>query len=87
MMFDKDEVLDTLAVKANEKIEEMRHEIAQAMFDSLSEEAFYVYSKKGDEVVAGPFDSKQRAERERAQGDKHDLIVMTERDIQNKLGL
>lgn len=85
MMFDKDEVLDALVVKANGKLEEMRHEIAQAMFDSLSEEAFYVYSKKGDEVVAGPFDSKQRAER--AAGDKHDLIVMTERDIQNKLGL
>ena len=87
MMFDKDEVLDALAVKANEKLEEMRHEIAQAMFDTLSEEAFYVYSKKGDEVVAGPFESKQRAERERAAGDKHGLSVMAERDIQNELGL
>lgn len=87
MLFDKEQLVSSLQEKALEKIEMLRREIAQTMFDSLSEETYFVFDKKAEDVVGGPFDSKAKAKAFVKDMDSEDLVIMTEKALEKKLGL
>lgn len=89
MVFEKEEILLTLQEKANEKIEQLRHEMAQTLFEAnISEETFYVFSKKEEDVVGGPFSNKQKAKQYIAdEGGSNDLLVLTDKAIRTKFGI
>ena len=87
MLFNKEQLVLSLQEKALEKIEMLRREIAQAMFDSLSEETFFVFDKKAEDVVGGPFDSKTKAKAFVKNMNSKDLVIMTEKALEKKLGL
>lgn len=87
MLFNKEELVSSLQEKALEKIEMLRREIAQAMFDSLSEETYFVFDKKAEDVVGGPFDSKAKAKAFVKDMDSEDLVIITEKALEKKLGL
>lgn len=87
MLFNKEQLVLSLQEKAHEKIEMLRHEMAQAMFDSLNEETFFVFDKKAEDVVGGPFASKAKAQAFVKETDSKDLVIMTEKALEKKLGL
>jgi len=87
MLFNKEQLVLTLQEKVHEKIEMLRHEMAQAMFDSLSEETYFVFDKKEKDIVGGPFDSKSKAQAFAKELNTKDLVVMTEKALENKLGI
>lgn len=88
-MFDKDDILTTLQEKANEKIEQLRHEMAQSLFEkNITEETFFVYHKTEQDVVGGPFSTRSHAQP--YADDMEDsslLVVMTEKALKTKLGI
>lgn len=88
MLFDKDEILTSLVVKANEKIEQLRHEMAQDMFEAtLSEEAYFVYNKQSEDIVAGPFATRAKARVFRdKEANSFQLDVASDKELQSKLG-
>lgn len=87
MLFNKEELVLSLQEKASEKIEMLRHEMAQAMFDSLNEETYFVYDKKAEDVVGGPFGSKAKAQAFVKDMDSEDLVIMTEKALEKLLGV
>jgi hypothetical protein len=87
MLFNKEKLVLTLQEKAHEKIEVLRHEMAQAMFDTLTEETFFVFDKKAEDVVGGPFKSKAKAQAFVKEMDSKDLVIMTEKSLEKKMGV
>lgn len=87
MIFDKEQLILSLQEKAHEKIEILRHEMAQSMFDALSEETFFVFDKKAEDVVGGPFASRAKAQAFVKEMDSKDLVIMTEKALEKKMGL
>lgn len=63
MLFDKEDIRLSIQEKVHDKIEELRHEMAQAIFDGLNEGAFFVHDEDGDDVVAGPFKTREEAKK------------------------
>lgn len=87
MLFNKEEIVLTLVEKANEKIEMLRHDMAQSLFDSLNEETYFVFDKKAEDVVGGPFASKAKAQDFVKEMGSKDLVIMTEKALEKKMGL
>lgn len=87
MLFNKEQLVLSLQEKAHEKIEMLRHEMAQAMFDSLNEEAFFVFDKEAEDVVGGPFASKAKAQAFVKEMGSKNLVVMTEKALEKMLGV
>lgn len=87
MLFDKEQLVLSLQEKAHEKIEMLRHELAQAMFDSLNEESFFVFDKEAEDVVGGPFASKAKAQAFVKEMGSKDLVVMTEKALEKIMGV
>ncbi len=87
MLFNKEQLVLSLQEKAHEKIEMLRHEMAQAMFDSLNEEAFFVFDKETEDVVGGPFASKAKAQAFVKEMGSKDLVVVTEKALEKMLGV
>lgn len=87
MLFNKEQLVSSLQEKAHEKIEMLRHEMAQAMFDSLTEETFFVFDKKAEDVVGGPFESKAKAQSFVKEMDSKDLVIMAEKALEKKMGV
>ena len=87
MRFNQEQLVLSLQEKAHEKIEMLRHEMAQAMFDSLNEEAFFVFDKEAEDVVGGPFASKAKAQAFVKEMGSKNLVVMTEKALEKMLGV
>jgi len=85
MILDKEQLILTLQEKAQEKIEILRQELAQSLFDKITEETFFVYDKKDEDVVGGPFSSKAKAMEYVKEMDSKTLVIMTERALEGKL--
>lgn len=88
MIFTKEEILQSLQEKANEKIEEIRHELAQTLFEAVSTDGFFVYDEKEGEVIGGPFKTFQQATKYAAnmEDEDSDLKVYSSREIAKKVG-
>ena len=87
MLFDKEELIANLEEKAISKIEMLRQEISRTMFGQLNEELFFVFDKKMEDVVGGPFSSKTKAQEYIKELDSKDLIIMTEKALAKKMGV
>lgn len=85
MLFNKEQLVLSLQEKAHEKIEMLRHEMAQALFDSLNEETFFVFDKAAEDVVGGPFASKAKAQAFVKEMGSNDLVIMTEKALEKML--
>lgn len=87
MLFNREEIELSLQEKVNEKIEILRHELAQSMLGGrLSEELFFVFDKKEKDIAGGPFSSKAEAQSYIDDMDDSDnLVVMTEKALKKKL--
>lgn len=83
MFFDKEDILLKLQEKANEKIEILRHELAQSLFDQLSEELYFVYDKDKEEVIDGPFKTEQDAVSYIKNTENKNLVVITGDELIN----
>lgn len=89
-LFEKDDILLALQEKANEKLETLRHDMAQSLFECLSvnEETYFVYDKAEEDVVAGPFENKAKAKSYvNDMEDSENLVVVTEKNLEKKLGI
>lgn len=88
MLFNKEQIALTLQEKANQKIEMLRHEMAQGLFESnLTEDIYFVFDKKSEEVAGGPFASNAKAKAYIAEMGSKDLVVMTEKALEKKMGI
>lgn len=80
MILNKEDVVLSLQEKVNEKIESMRHSLAESIFSQLSDENFFVFNKSEADVVGGPFGSKAAAEKFVAEStDGAALVILTEK--------
>jgi len=82
MLFNKEQIVLTLQEKVNEKIEIIRQEMAESLFDALTEESFFAFDKKAEDIVGGPFKTKALALEYVKDMDAKNIVIMTEKAIE-----
>lgn len=87
MFLEKEEIISSLRSKVFEKIEEIRHEISQSLFEKMeNKELYFIFDKKEEEIIDGPFITKSEAEKCISKMKrKENLIVVTEKTLE-KMG-
>jgi hypothetical protein len=87
MIFNKEELVLSLQEKANEKIEGLRQAMAESLFADLHEETFFVFDTKSEDVIGGPFATKQKAQAYVKELASKDAVIMTEKALESKMGI
>lgn len=84
MLFNKEQLVLSLQEKVYTKIEQLRQDLAESLFEVITEETYFVFDKKAEDVVGGPFSTKAKANSFIKEMGDDNLIAMTEKAIESK---